>query len=181
MSKSEDRLRKIFDDFNTKVVKKALVIGVENSDILKMLKVKNIRFSTFDTCEEVNIIKYLNRINHDEFDSIIFNLNLSDFDKMKNILELLSDRSKFTVVWFSDKKREIDLALHSKNILIFRKFYIMKNYMTKNLLFQRLAEYFVYYISKNDLNFATEISFVTKAKKFLFGENHLKLTIRENK
>lgn len=180
----------IFNDFNTNLTKNVLIIGVNNSDILEILKIKGINFSELETTDESEIIGHLEKIESDKFDSIIINLEFTEFKNMKNILKLITDKSKFSLIRFRTKtsksgrrsrKKEICTLLKYKNIIVFKKFYCKKNFMSENPLFQLFTYYNVFYISKNEPGFITEVNFIDRIKKFFSGKTQLNLTIEKNK
>lgn len=177
----------IFNNIN-KEVRSVLIIGNDNSDVLELLKFKNIPNKEFLEIKEINIINFLLDQEDNKFDLIIFNLELSNFFKIKQIIELLLKKGSRVVIRFRNKnhgkhkttkRKIINQIIKKDKITILEKIYSKYNFFSECFLFKPFAYYTVYFITKNDLALNFELSFFNKLKKIIFLKREAKLIINK--
>ncbi len=165
----------IFNNIDSSV-KTALIIGKNNSDIVEILKSKKVNIDEFQKDNEKEIINFLNDKEDNTYDIIILNFELSNFHKIRIIINLLIDKSLCSIIRFRShnvnktkitKKDKIDKIIKVENINIIRKFYAKQNFVSKSIFFKPLSYYTVYFITKNKLALNFEPSYTDKIKNIL--------------
>lgn len=159
--------------------KTSLIIGKNNSDILEILKSKKIEYKEFQDENEKAIVEFLSEQEDRKYDVIIFNFELCNYDKLKNIINLLLDKSNYSVIRFRNhdisptkitKKRRIYEIISHEKINVFKKLYSKKNFFTKNILFKPFAYCTIYFMTKNKPALNFEICITDRIKKILFSK-----------
>ncbi len=157
--------------------KTSLIIGKNNSDIVEILKSKQIEYTEFQDESEGAIFEFLNEQNDKSYDAIIFNFELCNYHRLENIINLLLNKSKYSIIRFRNhdinstkitKKKTIYKIFKSQKINIIKRFYSKQNFFTKNILFRPFAYYTICFITKDKPSLNFEVSIVSKIKKLLF-------------
>lgn len=172
--------------------KHTLLIGNNNDDILEILKQKKISCVEFKSLDEKSIIDFLEKQKDKGFDCIILNLELCNYHKLKLILSLLVEKSKYSLIRFrnhniSDKKvtkrKRIKKIIYKERISVIKRFYGKRNFICNCLLFKFFSYYTVYFIKRNEIRLNYELSLSEKVRKFIFSfrKEALKLIINKNK
>ncbi len=159
--------------------KTSLIIGKNNSDIVEILKSKKIEYKEFQDEDEKAIVEFLSQQEDKKYDVAIFNFELCNYHRLKNIINLLLNKSNYSIIRFRNhnvspvkitKKRRICRIIRHEKINVFKKFYSKKNFVTKNILFKPFAYYTVYFMTKNKPALNFEICITDKIKKILFSK-----------
>ena len=69
--------------------KTSLIIGKNNSDIVEILKSKKIEYKEFQDEDEKTIVEFLSQQEDKKYDAAIFNFELCNYHRLKNIINLL--------------------------------------------------------------------------------------------
>ena len=162
--------------------KNALIIGNNNSDIIEILKLREIAFDELISVDEMEIINFLSYLEDKKYEVIILNLEMCNFYKIRKIIEMLITKSFYSIVRFRNnnhdnkitKKKKINNIIKVDRINIIKKFYGRKNFVFVNPLFKYFSYYTVYFLTKNKLGLNFELSMNDKIKKyFLRGREAL--------
>ena len=164
-----------------KGTKNVLVIGNNNSDIIEILRVKGINFDESNSCDEQEILDYLSYIDDNKFEVIILNLELSNFCKIRKIIEAVVAKSVYALIRFRNnnhnnkitKKEKINNIIKVDKIAIIKKVYGRKNFITENVILKYFTYYTVYFITKNKLGLNYELSLTNKIKKFFLQKREI--------
>lgn len=140
--------------------KNSLVIGSNNSDIVEILKQKRIKLEEFEIDDENKIIEFLSDKDDKNYDSIILNFELCNYNKIKDLLNKLLEKSKYSIIRFRNhnhhnkitKKKMIAKIIKSENIYVIKKFYSKRNFVSKSIFFRPFAYYSIYFIAKEEQN-----------------------------
>lgn len=164
----------IFNKVSEKT-KSALVIGNNNSDLVEVLKLKNVPVKEFNETNEKELINFLNNLDENKFELIVLNYELSNFYNVKCIIEKIVEKSNYSIIRFRNnnhngkqtKKKLINKILKKDNINIFKRIYGKMNIVSSCILFKPFAYYSVYFISKNKYATNTILSPINKIKNYL--------------
>jgi len=160
----------------------SLVIGKDNSDIVEVLKSKDVMYEEFKHETEGEIVEFLNGKADKKYDVLIFNSELCDYHGLRRVINLFLAKSHYSIIRFRNynvasskvtKRKRILKIIKFENIHVFKKIYSKKNFITKNMLFRPFSHYTVYFITKDKpvLNYA--MGFIAKIKKFLFFDRNI--------
>ncbi len=156
----------------------ALIIGNNNSDIVEILKSKKIDVEEFQNNKEKEILDFLNSKENNKYNVIIFNFELSNFHRLRIIINALLAKSNYCIIRFRNhnvsntkitKKDRIYKIINIEKINVLKKFYSKKNFVSKSILFKPFSYYTVYFITKDKPALNFELSFIGKIKKILLS------------
>lgn len=159
----------------------ALVIGMNNSDIIAVLQNKKITTQELNVIDEDVIIDYLKDKNDKDFDVIIFNLELSNYRKLNTLIPLLTDKSIYAIIRYRNKNRpykttkkhKINKIIKDSNINILKRLYVQKNIVSKSIFFKFFAYCTVLFITRHNIAIHTENILNDKIKKIIFNKKEI--------
>jgi len=170
-----------------------LVIGVNNFDIIEVLKHKKSKIAQINSGKSGEIIEKLQRFDSNQFDFIILNLEISKLRNIKDLVSLISKKSKIAIFRVRDnnlitkdlvnKKQKLLDCFKQYNINIIKKFYCRKNKIYNNIFAHFFSYYVIYITNKNGDKLAFQEAFTEKfLKRFLafFKTQETVLTSEKN-
>lgn len=149
-----------------------LVIGINNFDIVEVLKHKKARISEFNSNQLNEILEELEEFDNEQFDFIILNLELSKLLNVNKVIALASDKSKIAIFRVRNnnlitrnlrtKYNEVLKSFKENDLNIIQRFYCRKNSIYKNIFARFFTYYVVFITSKNGDELAFQEAFTEK-------------------